>query len=105
MQDQDPDCVLIELPLQPGVRQTSLSDNAVYERSEAALRKAAGTIRRVADEVHQVVGAMDSTPSRIEISFGLTFNAEAKALIARSTAEASMNIVLAWDRDAEGTTE
>jgi hypothetical protein len=91
-------CVLIEFSDRDGLRQVASTRSAdIVQKSATALRDAMGLIVDVAAQVHDTVESMGERPSRLDISFGIKFDAEASALIAKAQAEASMTVTMEWN--------
>lgn len=89
--------IRVEFARGPGVQQVALTGPEALERSARALDDAMGVIRSMADRVRQTIVAMPKRPSGIEISFGIKFDAQAGAVIAKAGVEASINVMFHWD--------
>lgn len=68
-------------------------------RSRRAIEKAMETIQYMADKVQSTIGAISEPPHSIEVEFGITFNAEAGAVLAKAGSECSISVKLAWERE------
>jgi ABC-type lipopolysaccharide export system ATPase subunit len=78
-----------------GVAQVSRpGDNvAAAERTfEAAL----GSVRQAAEAVLLQFQALASRPDEVSIEFGVSFNAQAGAIIAKTGVDSHLNVTLAW---------
>jgi hypothetical protein len=71
-------------------------------RSHQAIEKAMQTIQYMADRVQATIGTISEPPHSMEVEFGITFSAEAGALLARAGTECSISVKLAWSRDNKG---
>ena len=80
-----------------GYRQVGRDDLA--ERSAAAVAKAMASIRDMGDKVSATVRALEHRPSEVEVTFGIRFDSEAGALLARVAAGASLEVKLVWKLD------
>ena len=61
---------------------------------DAALARSFPAIRRVADALRAL------TPDECGIEFGVTLNAEAGVVVAKTAAEGHFTVTLSWQRDA-----
>jgi hypothetical protein len=96
--DQHDDVPLqIEFSRGPGVQQVALVGPEAIERSAQALNDAMGIIRQMADRVRATVVAMPVRPEQVEVAFGIKFDAQAGALIAKAGVEAAISIAFRWD--------
>lgn len=80
------------------VKQVSLSPVDLAEKSAVALDTAMETIKVMAHRVFDAVDALANRPAQVEVEFGIKLEAEAGALVARTAAEASINVTLTWER-------
>lgn len=92
--------VLIEFVQPPGVQQVALTPSQVAEKSAQALDSAMSTIRQMAGRVCATVAGMAERPAGVHVAFGLKFDAEAGAFIAKTGMEASVNVTLTWGGDS-----
>ncbi|NUP42759.1 MAG: hypothetical protein HOY76_38495 [Streptomyces sp.] len=88
--------VLVEFSQRAGVRQVALSTPETVERSAEAVNQAMGTIRSMAERVRGTVAQMAVRPDSVEVEFGIKFDAEAGAVIAKTGIEAAVTVKLAW---------
>ncbi|NEO84535.1 MAG: hypothetical protein F6J87_09815 [Spirulina sp. SIO3F2] len=91
--DFNPDGRMREVSLR-GVDASELAD-----KSARAVEKAMNTIQRMADKTWETVDSLANRPSQVEVEFGITFDVESGALIAKTGVEASLNVKLVWERD------
>jgi hypothetical protein len=91
--------VLVEFVQRPGVQQVALTPSEVAEKSAEALDSAMNTIRQMAGKVCATVAAMTERPAGVQVAFGLKFDAEAGAFIAKTGLEASVNVTLTWSTE------
>jgi Trypsin-co-occurring domain 1 len=101
-EDVDPP-LRIEFYDRQGLRQVALSAPEVIQRSGQALQDAMGIVRQMAERVRQTVVSMPARPSEVEVAFGIKFDAEAGAVIAKTGIEASINVVFRWEHPEQGT--
>jgi hypothetical protein len=71
------------------------------KKSNEAMEKAMDTIRKMADKVNSNIQTIQNKPSSIEMEFGIKFDAEVGAIVAKVTAEASMTVKLVWNNADE----
>ncbi len=93
--------VFVEFPQHGGlapVGNLSLEDQIA--RSQRAVEQSMDTIRFMAHKVQATIDNITDPPQHIEITFGITFNAEAGAVLAKAGMECSINVKLAWGRPA-----
>ncbi|MCK4579044.1 MAG: hypothetical protein KAU50_09660 [Candidatus Marinimicrobia bacterium] len=88
--------ILVEFSAGPGLQRVSLSPQDLVEKSKQALDKSASIIRAMAERISDVREAMPSRPDEVTVQFGIKFDAEVGALIAKSGVEASINLTLVW---------
>ncbi len=84
------------------VSKVGLVSSDLAEKAAAALDKAMNTIHHMARRVTSAMDAMVKKPSEVEVSFGITLDAEAGALVAKAGMEASINVTLVWKGGGEG---
>ncbi|MFG3196063.1 CU044_2847 family protein [Streptomyces sp. NPDC048208] len=99
--DQDAP-ILIEFNQRGGVRQVALSAPETVARSAEAVSQAMGTIRGMAERVRHTVTEMAVRPDSVEVEFGIKFDAEAGAVIAKTGVEAAVTVKLAWGPGTQG---
>jgi hypothetical protein len=94
------DTILIEFEPRPGVRQVSLLPEDMAEKSAQALEKAMTTIRLMGQRVTDTVKGINvaDRPDKVELEFGLKFDAEAGAFVAKASTEAAFKVVLTWQQ-------
>jgi hypothetical protein len=106
--------ILVEFPdsdarYQPGQPVTRSGDvvqrtiQQIEERSQAAVAAAMSTIREMAiltDHMRQTIPG-GAQPRMIKVKFGIKLDAEAGAIIAKSSAGASFEVELEWARRAD----
>ena len=57
------------------------------------------TIKNMAQRVHSTVQNIENKPKNIEVEFGIKFDAEIGAIVAKVTTEARMTIKMTWDQN------
>jgi hypothetical protein len=94
--------ILVEFTPRPGLQQVSRADD-VAQKSAQALDKAMSTIREMGQRVTDTVKDINvaDRPTKVELEFGLKFDAEAGAVVARASTEAAFKVVLTWEQDKE----
>jgi hypothetical protein len=65
--------------------------------SARAVSKAMDTIRSMGERVSATVESLVRPPTQAEVTFGITLDAEAGALLAKASAGASIEVKLTWD--------
>jgi len=96
--------ILVEFAPQPGVRQVSLpTGEDMAKKSAQALNKAMSTIRLMSHRMTETVKRINvaDRPTKVVLEFGLKLDAEAGALVAKTSTEASFKVVLTWERPDE----
>jgi hypothetical protein len=83
--------------LQRVSRETLESDLA--EKSQHAIDSAMDTIKAMADRVQAVMHHVTEPPTQVEVTFGLTLEAEAGALIAKAKTGATIEVSMTWERE------
>ncbi|MBI5300820.1 MAG: hypothetical protein HY868_01690 [Chloroflexi bacterium] len=93
--------ILIEFKPAPGVVRTAApsSPGDLVEKSEKALNNAMNTIYAMARRINATIGEikLSERPSRVQVDFGLVLTAEANALVAQASTEASFIVKLTWE--------
>ncbi|MBB4705241.1 CU044_2847 family protein [Sphaerisporangium siamense] len=91
--------VIVELPEDtPGVRRASRPGERI-EAAVTSLQSALQPIREAAEAALDTFRA--AGPDEVEIELGVKLNAEAGALIAKSSAEGHLTVKLVWHRATE----
>ena len=65
--------------------------------SARAISKAMDTIRSMGERVSATVESLVHRPTQAAVTFGITLDAEAGALLAKASAGASIEVTLTWD--------
>lgn len=73
-------------------------------KAEAAFGQALDTIRLAATSVIKTLGDVPERPDDVRVEFGIKFDAEAGAMLARGP-DAQLKVSLAWRREPEGKEE
>ena len=76
---------------------TSPADIAA--QSEKAIASAMSTIHAVAQRVTATINSISERPSTVEVDFGLKLTANAGALVASASTEASFIVKLTWKHE------
>jgi hypothetical protein len=84
-----------------GVASYSLVD--MYEKSDEAVGKAMGMIRAMAEKTFNTVKSIPASerPSKVEVEFGIKFNLEAGAVVAKASTETAIKVTLTWEHKDE----
>lgn len=94
--------VIVEFPEKSGLQPVSrLSPREVARKSSEALDQAMNTIHHMARRVNATLNAMAEPPEQVEVDFGITFDADVGAVIARDAAECSISVKLVWEHGAQ----
>ncbi|MEU6123671.1 CU044_2847 family protein [Streptomyces sp. NPDC047123] len=88
--------ILVEFQQRGGVRQVALNAPEAMAQSARAVDQAMETIRAMAERVRGTVARMDLRPDGVEVTFGIKFDTEAGAVIAKAGVEASVSVTLRW---------
>ncbi len=99
------DIILVDLGPTAGVRGVArISTADLAEKSAELVDKAMGTIRGMSKKVVETVQSIkiSERPSTVEVEFGIKLDAEAGALLAKASAETSINVTLTWEHKDEG---
>lgn len=92
--------ILIDFPDEGGLVQASLGDDVTewLQKSQMALDKAMTTIVGMAYRASQLRDRIPREFTQAEIEFGVKFDYEAGALLAKAGAEGSITVKLTWER-------
>jgi len=69
------------------------------EKSAQAMDKAMETVQAMAHRVVEAAKGVAEPPSKVEITFGIKFDAAVGAMVAKAGAEASINVTLTWTKE------
>jgi hypothetical protein len=69
------------------------------KKSQHAIDSAMDTIKAMADRVQAVMHHVTEPPTQVEVTFGLTLEAEAGALIAKAKTGATIEVSMTWERE------
>lgn len=97
----DGSAIIVEFPTAPGMKQVSLSPKDLAEKSAEAVRASMRSIYLMSRQVMAALRAVPASerPSQAEVEFGITFSAEAGAILAKAGSEASISVKLIWEHD------
>jgi hypothetical protein len=94
--DRQPE-IVVEFHSAPGRRQVSAAPGEAVRESARALERSMETIQQMA---RRFAGAMDQLeairPDEMELEFGIKFDTEVGAIIARTGIEANLKVKLVW---------
>ena len=91
--------VLVDLNPQGRIKQVSIRPEDLAAKSAEVLERAMDTIEGMAERTIQTIDRLTNKPSEVEVEFGIKLDAEAGALIAKTSGEASLTVKLVWKRD------
>ncbi|NUO59355.1 MAG: hypothetical protein HOV71_11350 [Hamadaea sp.] len=95
----EPYPIKIEFARRAGVQDVTVTPVDIVRRSGVAVGEAMSLVRQMAENVRQTVHDMVERPSEVEISFGIKFDSEAGALVAKAGVEAALNVTLRWSAE------
>lgn len=70
----------------------------LVEKAQEGFEEALENVRKVANRVADKMQALELKPAKTQVQFGLKFTAEAGAIVAKTAAEAQLQITLVWER-------
>jgi hypothetical protein len=95
------DIILVDLGPAAGVRGVSFSITGpdMQAKSQEVIAKAMGTIRAMARQVVNTVKAIkvSERPDKVEVQFGIKFDVEAGAVVAKASTETAISVTLTWE--------
>ncbi|MCX5332316.1 MULTISPECIES: CU044_2847 family protein [unclassified Streptomyces] len=86
---------------EPGVIEVSRLGNAVADAA-TSFEEGIDRIRNAATSALRRLRDMPSRPDEVSLEFGIRFNAEFGAVIAKSQGEAQLNVTMTWRADGIG---
>ncbi|EKV03851.1 hypothetical protein Lepto7375DRAFT_6169 [Leptolyngbya sp. PCC 7375] len=92
--------ILIDFKSRGGIVETRLPRiEELIQKSANALRKAMSMIRYMAEYTVDTINSIEENnrPQKIEIEFGIDFDAEADAIIAKTGVQSSIKVKLTWE--------
>lgn len=92
--------ILVDFKPGPGLHQTALAPADLAAQSAKALDSAMDTIRAMALRVSTLPQSLPDEFNQVDVTFGVKLDAQAGALVAQATAEASFKVKLTWQRKA-----
>jgi Trypsin-co-occurring domain 1 len=103
IQPPDDTSILIDFPPPteevPGSRRLRGLPDDLAQRSAEAIDKTFSTIKAMAERAVTSIDELTNHPKQVEIEFGVKLDAEAGALIASTSVEASISVKLVWERE------
>lgn len=91
--------ILFELPTSGGMMvDRGHPAEELVQRSAQAVRSAMGTVEQMVQEINATVDRLVKKPDELELSFGLKFDLEGNAMVAKVGAEAAIGIKITWTR-------
>ena len=94
--------VLVEVNDDHGVVRAGTGPGDVLMKTTASLARVFDDVRDAADDALSTMRRMSTSPSQIQLAFGVSLTAEANAVITKAGAEANLTITVVWERDAGG---
>jgi hypothetical protein len=95
--------IFVEFSQAPGLRQVSITPENMAQKSAEAVDKAMEIVRQMANKGMVALDALANKPTQVEMEFGVKFNAETGAIIAKAASEASLTVKFTWDRRNESS--
>jgi hypothetical protein len=89
---------------EPGIERAARVDEVVV-KARASLEGAMDQVRAVATVTLGKLQGLAQQPEQIEVEFGVRFNAEAGAVIARTQAEGHLQVRLTWTQPKPGAAD
>ncbi len=90
--------ILVDFKPGPGLHQTALAPADLAAKSAKALDAAMDTIRTMAQRVSTLPTSLPDEFNQVDVTFGVKLDAQAGALVAQASAEASFQVKLTWQR-------
>ncbi|HVX46857.1 MAG TPA: CU044_2847 family protein [Mycobacteriales bacterium] len=88
--------VVVEVAEQPGVARISRGDRSL-QRATETFEEALTDIREAAGTVLDQFRSMTHRPDSVEVTFGLSMDAQVGAVLVRGGLEATFQVTLRWD--------
>lgn len=89
--------ILVEFTSHSGPEKVSLSDfSSISKKSTESIDKAMRTAYNMAQRTTSMISSLQQKPNEVEIEFGIIFDSEVGALIAKTGIESSVKIKLTW---------
>ncbi|MEV6775330.1 CU044_2847 family protein [Streptomyces syringium] len=83
---------------EPGIARASRVGNLITSTAES-FEAALDHVRRAADAALSGFRSMEARPDEVQIQFGVRLNAEAGAVIAKTSADGHLQVSLTWRRE------
>jgi len=93
---QDKAPLIVEFPMEAGVRAIARTPADLAAKSSEAIDDAMGTISEMSRRFKDTVEQMPARPSQVEITFGIKLTAEVGAIISKVGGEAALEVRLLW---------
>ncbi|MET9648187.1 CU044_2847 family protein [Streptomyces syringium] len=91
--------ILVEVEAgEPGIARASRVGNLITSTAES-FEAALDHVRRAADAALSGFRSMEARPDEVQIQFGVRLNAEAGAVIAKTSADGHLQVSLTWRRE------
>lgn len=91
--------IIVEFPPKPGVAPVSRpTAEDIIRKSNEAVEKAMATIQEMARHVTTTIDKISDPPTQMEVEFGIKFDSEVGAVVAKAGMECSINVKLTWER-------
>jgi hypothetical protein len=90
--------VAVELDRKPGVRPAGGRDSVLRD-TKLSLEKALTDVRDAAAAALKQFQTMASQPDEVEITFGVKLDAQAGAVIAKTSIQGHFEVKLKWERE------
>lgn len=90
--------ITVAIPDEEGIVPTGSRAAQAAQAALGSFSAALAPIRSAADDAFRSLSEMSSSPSRIEIEFGVLFTAQTAAIIAGASAGAQMTVTVIWEK-------
>lgn len=96
--------IIVEFPKKPHMEDVGLNPEELVQQSTEAIKTAMQSIYRMSRQTIAMIKAIPAVeqPTQAEVQFGITFDAEAGAVLAKAGMEASITVKLVWGKQTEG---
>lgn len=98
VQDDD-DVILVEFEDESGLRTVSNDPIELLTKSQMAIERSMKTVKSMAKKAIKTIQEIpvSERPSTVQFEFGIKFNGETGALVAKVGAEAAINVTMTWE--------
>lgn len=93
--------VEVDEPGTVGGTRRGLSPEKALERGQTTFEDALEKVRPLATSVIDRLRSLSDPPDEVQVEFGLSFNAEAGAILASASTSANYRVTLTWQRQTD----